>query len=344
MGSPLSPVIANYYMENFEANFLKTTNQKPSKWFRYVDDTFVIWPHGKPNLDVFLQQLNSQHPNIRFTMEIENDGKLPFLDVMVMKTETGALERTVYRKPTHTDRYLNAYSNHHPAQKRTVIKSLMNRALEIAQEKYRPQEIQHVTTALLKNGFTKQEILRASRPSKKQPARDQEQPTTTAYLPYVKNTTDRIAKILKKNGIKTTFTTTTKLSQLLTSNKDKLDPLLTTGIYKVPCECGSVYVGMTNRSIKTRITEHKRHTRLQQPDRSAVAQHSLENNHTINFEQVEILAKERGFYNLSRREAVEIEQHPNNFNRDNGYKLSNIWKQVLKNKQQRCGITHNNAI
>ena len=42
MGSPLSPVLVNIYMEYFEEIALGSTSQKPSMWLRYVDDTFIL--------------------------------------------------------------------------------------------------------------------------------------------------------------------------------------------------------------------------------------------------------------------------------------------------------------
>ena len=42
MGSPLSPVLANLYMEFFEEMAIDTATHKPTLWIRYVDDTFVI--------------------------------------------------------------------------------------------------------------------------------------------------------------------------------------------------------------------------------------------------------------------------------------------------------------
>ena len=41
MGSPVSPIIANMYMENFEKKALNTTST-PRLLIRYVDDSFVI--------------------------------------------------------------------------------------------------------------------------------------------------------------------------------------------------------------------------------------------------------------------------------------------------------------
>jgi len=51
MGSPLSPVIANFFMEDCEKNAIEQATHKPACWFRYVDDTFVIWPHGQEKLN-----------------------------------------------------------------------------------------------------------------------------------------------------------------------------------------------------------------------------------------------------------------------------------------------------
>jgi len=47
MGSPISPVISNIY---FEREALQKASKKLEVWFRYVDNTFVIWRHGKVEL------------------------------------------------------------------------------------------------------------------------------------------------------------------------------------------------------------------------------------------------------------------------------------------------------
>jgi hypothetical protein len=50
MGSSLSPVIVNFYMEDFEERALDLVPHKPLCWFRYMDDIFVIWPHEPEKL------------------------------------------------------------------------------------------------------------------------------------------------------------------------------------------------------------------------------------------------------------------------------------------------------
>jgi hypothetical protein len=62
---------------------------------------FVVWPHGPEQLQNFLNHLHNLRPAIQFTMEIESDGVIPFLDVLVIQKET-SLATKAYGKPTHT--------------------------------------------------------------------------------------------------------------------------------------------------------------------------------------------------------------------------------------------------
>ena len=66
--------------------------------------------------------------------------------------------------------------------------------------------------------------------------------------------------------------------------------LRTPGIYRIPCECGKVYIGQSGRSVQLRIKEHGRHIRLAQPDKSAVAEHSFNEDHTIRVQETKLLA------------------------------------------------------
>jgi len=59
-----------------------------------VDNTFAIWPHGRERLTEFLDHLNGLHNNIKFTMEIEEEGHLPFLDVDIQGV-TGGTDQTL---------------------------------------------------------------------------------------------------------------------------------------------------------------------------------------------------------------------------------------------------------
>ena len=125
--SPLSPAVANLYMEAFEKQTLEAALWRPAFWVRYVDDVFAIWPHDTQSLDEFLGHLNSQKTAIQFTMEKEEDGKIAYLDVLVEKKGTLATT-SIFRKKTHTDRYMNYDSRHHARIKSSISKCLWTRA------------------------------------------------------------------------------------------------------------------------------------------------------------------------------------------------------------------------
>ena len=95
-------------MTYFENKALNNANRKPKLWLRYVDDIFVVWPHERVELLAFLEYISSIHSRIQITLELEQNNRLPFLDVLITKIREGTLQDTVYRKPTHINRYLNA--------------------------------------------------------------------------------------------------------------------------------------------------------------------------------------------------------------------------------------------
>lgn len=169
MGSPLSPILANLFMAEFEHRALESAMYKPKLWLRYVDDTLVIWPHGREKLREFLQHLNTRHPNIKFTVETEEESQLPFLDVMIIRKLDGSLGHTVYRKPSHTNRYLNASSHHHPAQLNSVVKTLIHRSQTLSDVEHRNEEMNTIQNILQANGYSQHKIYRARGMNKNQP-------------------------------------------------------------------------------------------------------------------------------------------------------------------------------
>ena len=126
MESPVSPIVTNLYVEHFERKVLSAAST-PRLWMRYVDDTFVIQQEG--HKQTFLEHINKVDPAIEFTVEgnQEND-TIPFQDTLVKPEADNTLSITVYRRPMHTDQYLQCDSCHNLAAKYTVISTLTHRA------------------------------------------------------------------------------------------------------------------------------------------------------------------------------------------------------------------------
>ena len=82
----------------------------------------------KDDNDDFHEHLNRQNADIQFTKEIEENGKIPFLDCLVT-CDNNKLQTTIYRKLTHTDRLLDQSSYNNPtSHKATTIRTLTRRA------------------------------------------------------------------------------------------------------------------------------------------------------------------------------------------------------------------------
>ena len=79
MVSPLRPLLANIFMISLEDNTLPQLELYLCNWKQYVDDTFsYVLPD---QTDMILHELNSYHPNLKFTYKLESCNKLAFLDV-----------------------------------------------------------------------------------------------------------------------------------------------------------------------------------------------------------------------------------------------------------------------
>ena len=344
MGSPVSAVIANLYMESFEEQAITTSSYKPTIWKRYVDDTFTILDRG--NVDDFLQHLNNQQPSIRFTMETENNNKLAFLDTAVSREPDGRLTTSVYRKPTHTDQYL-AYDSHHPQSvKRGIVKCLYERAKRlVTKPSVISEEKKHLSSVLVSNGYPfsfLQKLTKTGRPN------DSTKPAiefkATAVLPYVKGVSEQLRRSLQQQGVRAVFKSETTLRSHLVRPKDAVNPAKQDGVvYRIPCECGKVYIGETGRPMQDRIKEHDRDIRFARTETSAVSEHAHNTGHKPLWNEVKFIDRDPHYYTRRVKEAIHIRLHPDNINRDSGIEIPEAWMPTIKKHNNRRAVRQRTA-
>ena len=163
--------------------------------------------------------------------------------------------------------------------------------------------------------------------------RRSEENTVEIVLPYIRGTTDKIEKILRRRNLKVCFSPPNSIRNMLDFSKDPIEPKLLQGVYAIPCSCGKVYIGETYCSIKTRLKEHNtdiHHGRIKQ---FAITKHSHDSKHQICLEDLKVLEKIPHYYKRKIREGLEIEIFYNNVNRDDGMKLKEGWKPIMHHIQ-----------
>jgi hypothetical protein len=231
MGSPLSPFIAKFYMEDFEERALYFALHKPLCWFRYVEDTFVIWSHGPDKLKDFLNHLNGIHQCIQFTMEPEK-GPPPFLDLSIYSRSDGSLGHRVYRKPTHENLKLVTGSHHHPSNKQAVLSTQVHKARALCNQCSLHAELVFLRDVIRQNGYNDRQIHRVlnRRQNISQP---DVKPDSVAFLPHVGTEFNRISRVLSRHNVKSVGLPPKKVSGFLRPVKDNLG-LRTPGVYKIP--------------------------------------------------------------------------------------------------------------
>ena len=122
MGSPVSIVVVEIVMQNIEERALSTYKRTLPLWLCYVDDTFTTV--HKDKIDDFHEHPNGQNADIQFTKEIEENGKIPFLDYLIVTRDNNELRTTIYRKLTHTDGLFDQSSYNPTSHKATTILTL----------------------------------------------------------------------------------------------------------------------------------------------------------------------------------------------------------------------------
>ena len=327
MGSPLGPTFANIFLSFYEQIWLENcpVEFKPVVYRRFVDDTFLLF-RSYEHIEKFRTYLNCQHPNIKFTSEIEEHNCMSFLDIKITR-ELNSFSTSVYRKPTFSGVFTNFDSFIPLSYKTGLIWSLLYRAFSLCSSfELLHQEILKLKDIFKRNGYPisfidkcvkrfldkvfveKKTFLTAS---KKQ---------LVCVLPFIGKKSlqlrSRLVKSIQGNlqfcSLKVVFQSPCKLRSLF-HFKDTLDKKIRSDlVHRYTCSnCNVTYYGKTYRHFFTRAAEHMgisnlTEKRVKNVKQSAVSDHLLQCDCSINFDDFDILASETNNFRLLIKESLLI--------------------------------------
>ncbi|XP_050498525.1 uncharacterized protein LOC126886857 [Diabrotica virgifera virgifera] len=293
MGNPLSPLLADLFLNNLEVNIFDNNSsnqnsfQKILYWFRYVDDVLAIIDGNSTDAENILYLLNNLHPAINFTLETESNKSINFLDLTLTRMDS-KLIFSVFRKPTQTDHTIPRSSNHPFQQKMASFYCYIHRLLSLPlSDTNFNSELDIIKQLAYSNGYSPtlvDNILNKLRSKRNR---------SLAYNPVLNNSTtavmyrsisyigypsDNIAKILNNiPNLKLSFKCKENIKSIFSHTKDKIGKTSKSGIYKLSCgDCPVTYVGRTMRPLETRIKEH-----LSKIDKSSFGNHLHASKHNF---------------------------------------------------------------
>jgi hypothetical protein len=290
IGGKLSPIVAEIFMSRNEIKILKDP-EMPKKYCRFVDDVFAVIKRG--GMNEVLTKLNEMHPKIKFTCEREENGKLPFLDLVIGRNNR-KFSFEVYHKPCDLNLCTPADSHSPTVYKLAVFESNFHRLFNLPlsdegflKEKERIYDMAEV------NGYKRDTIEKIEMKHKRKLenaklttlAREDKKNDPSSRLMMLNfhpPFTDAISKVAKKHGINAVYKSSGTLSDILVNLKDKRKNEMKSGIYEIGCvDCDSTYIGQSKRRVQERWKEHDAAIRLKQPQKSAVAEHMIECGHSV---------------------------------------------------------------
>jgi hypothetical protein len=311
----------------------------------------------------FFLFLNTRHPRIKFTTEMEKEGKLAFLDLLITRNEDQLCTK-VYRKPTHTQKYIHWRSNHPKANLLGILKGLVHRAHYFCdRDDDLQQELKLLENVFIANGYPERLVMQTIKQSwsievtkklkkladegKKEAKKDAEY-FDVLNVPYVAGFTEGLQKKLNKLQVGVTAKKGVTLYNHLCKLKPK-PPIEQTKnvVYAIPCgTCGKWYIGETGQYFIERSKQHKGDIRSCKQTSAFFCHTNEYNDHTIRWENFMFLAKERGPIGRKITESVFInalnpsEKIDNILNIDKGLHIDKCWhffsKNIRKQMLKRC--------
>jgi hypothetical protein len=329
IGKSISGPLAGIYMNWFEEKFVyKYRRFKPVFWKRMRDDVLLIWDDDKYDFQGFVSYLNGINEKIQFTYEEEINGSIPFLDLMLTK-EGDKIKTKVYRKPTHTQSYLNWRSNHPKNMLLGVLKGLIHRAHCFCDdESDLKEELQLLLEVFIINGFpdtlveqtinrscktevqkmTDRAIQKLIDDETEEDESDEDEYFNVIHAPYVQGFSERLQHDLRPLKIGFVPKKMKTLHSELSRRKPKRHIMKCKDVvYQFECrDCKMKYIGETGQRLESRREQHQRDIQ-NGIQTNAFFQHLQKHKkHSIDWENPKILSRERHWESRRIKESLYI--------------------------------------
>jgi hypothetical protein len=334
MGAPISSALANLAME---VMLEKITDLLPFELpflYIFVDDILTAIPEAIT--DETLEIFNAINGKIQFTIELEHNRQIPFLDLKLTHEEDGCISTEFYQKPSASGRILNFLSNHSAALKTNTAIGLIKRIYTFSSGKPEAQKRETAFNILHNNKFPKSLIhkliceYKNKRPVNSQNSNSHSEitPLPATSIRYIQGLTERICQKIRMYNKNLVISTPPdrSLQCFFTKLKDKTpDELLSQLIYSIPCSmCLLCYIGLTwKQYFDTRIVQHDRQQRRvlrgeNCTNKTAITEHVLKDQHQFDFSRAKIIDKSRNYHRLKVLEMLHISsnEHSCNFRSD----------------------------
>ena len=331
MGSPLGPTLANVFMCFLEDKYLSEcpSQLKPVLYHRYVDDTFCLFKE-KNDIYLFLDHINSYPSSIRFTVEIEENSSLPFLDILVYKEGIHFSTGGLFRKQTFTGLYTAFASLSPTTYKINLVRILVFCAFHICSSFVNfHKEIAKIKQILLANcfpgsfidkvifNFLNLQYILHTKPKDKVEGKSR----ITCCLSFLGNRSFRIRnninKLIKDHyrdiQVQFIFKSTKRVSSLF-QYKDRIPTLVCSNVvYKFSCSgCNATYYRKTNRNLLIRCNEYLGINRngheIVSSRPSSIRYHIKQTGHTASIDDFCIISKSNNSYDLLINESLLIQR------------------------------------
>ena len=242
MGSPPAPYLANIWLSVYDP----IIKGQAKIYQRYMDD--ILTAIHKNKIDDKLSQINNLHDNLKFTSESEIEGRLPFLDLCIVHSDT-ELYTTWYTKPTDTGLIMNFHAVAPRRYKRAAVQGFVHRIFRacsnwqafhesickakqvLERNQYPPEFYDPIILQTIEKILCKPESLQPSPPV------GENSPSYIFLVQYRGRETDNLVRKLNKVAVPIrTVLTLRKLKTVLPSLKPPVpQPLRSRVVYHIEC-------------------------------------------------------------------------------------------------------------